>query len=56
VTIGGAEAQVQFAGLVGAGLDQVNIVVPTLPPGDQALVATVGGVSSQKNLFVFVGQ
>ena len=49
ITIGGASAKVSFAGLIpnNAGLYQFNVDVPaTAPDGDQAVVATVGGVSS----------
>ncbi|MBY0505997.1 MAG: pre-peptidase C-terminal domain-containing protein [Bryobacteraceae bacterium] len=47
VTIGGVDARVDFAGLIGAGLYQINIVVPTnIGTGDQPLVLTVGGVAS----------
>ena len=48
VTIGGMDAVVSFAGLVGPGLYQVNAVVPAgLPDGDYAVIATCGGVSTQ---------
>lgn len=46
VTIGGMNATVTFAGLSGPGLYQLNVTVPQLPSGDQAVVATVGGVQS----------
>lgn len=49
VTIGGVTATVQFAGVTGAGLYQFNVVVPNLPDGDQKVVATIGGLSSQDN-------
>ncbi len=50
VTIGGVAATVQFAGLSGPGLYQLNIVVPTaLADGEHAVVATVAGVSTQAN-------
>lgn len=48
VTIGGVAATVQWAGLVGAGLYQINVAVPTaLADGDHSVVATVSGVASQ---------
>jgi uncharacterized protein (TIGR03437 family) len=47
VTIGGLPAQVQWAGLVGPGLYQINVTVPATGAGDQAVVATVAGVSTQ---------
>ncbi|WP_051670396.1 hypothetical protein [Bryobacter aggregatus] len=48
VTIGGQMAKVLFAGLVGPGLNQINVVVPaTLADGDQPVLATVAGGSTQ---------
>ena len=48
VTIGGQQATVDFAGVVGAGLVQLNVHVPaSMNNGDAAVVATVGGVSTQ---------
>ena len=48
VTIGGQNAQVNFAGVVGAGLVQINVHVPSsINNGDAAVVASVGGVSTQ---------
>ena len=47
-TIGGAAAQVQFAGLVFPGEYQFNLVVPNnTPSGDQPIVATLGGRTTQ---------
>jgi uncharacterized protein (TIGR03437 family) len=47
VTIGGGDAEVSFAGLVGLGLYQINVKVPSgLAAGDQAVVVTTGGISS----------
>ena len=47
-TIGGQNAQVAFAGLAPgyAGLYQVNLMVPQLPPGDYPMQVTVGGVAA----------
>ena len=45
--IGTTNAEVAFAGLSGAGLYQLNIVVPNLPDGDHDVVATVAGSRSQ---------
>jgi len=56
VTIGGVSATVVFAGLVGPGLYQLNVTVPALPNGDAAVVATVGGVSTQTGVSVTVQQ
>ena len=50
VTIGNTPASVLFAGLVGPGLYQINVVVPpSLGDGDYAVVASVSGSSSQAN-------
>jgi uncharacterized protein (TIGR03118 family) len=55
VTIGGANANVVFAGLTGTGLYQLNVTVPSgLPDGDAQVVATVGGVSSPAGALVSV--
>jgi uncharacterized protein (TIGR03437 family) len=43
VTIGGISAQVQFAGVVAAGVYQINVVVPAAPSGDQPVQLAVGG-------------
>jgi uncharacterized protein (TIGR03437 family) len=48
VTIAGQPATVDFAGIVGAGLVQLNVRIPlSAGNGDAPVVATVGGVSSQ---------
>lgn len=48
VTVAGVPAQVLFAGLVSAGLFQINIQVPRLPyGGDVAVIMTVDGVPTQ---------
>ena len=55
VTIGGIAATVQFAGLVGVGLYQINVAVPaTLADGDHAVIATVAGASSQASALLKV--
>jgi uncharacterized protein (TIGR03437 family) len=58
VTIGGAAAKVQFAGLTpgGIGLYQVNVAVPAgLPPGDSVpLLISVGGQASQPGATIAV--
>ena len=46
-TIGGQPAPVQFAGVVGAGLVQINVQVPAIGNGDAPVVLSVGGVSTQ---------
>jgi uncharacterized protein (TIGR03437 family) len=57
VTIGGQPAVVDFAGIVGAGLVQMNVHVPSsINNGDAAVVATVGGVATQAtNNLIAVG-
>jgi uncharacterized protein (TIGR03437 family) len=52
LTIGGVPAAVQFAGIVAPGEYQFNVVVPALPDGDQPIVATIGGSSSQVRLSI----
>jgi uncharacterized protein (TIGR03437 family) len=53
VTIGGISAIVLFAGLTGAGLYQINVTVPVgVSPGDNVIVASVGGYSSQADAFL----
>jgi uncharacterized protein (TIGR03437 family) len=48
VTIGGQPAPVDFAGVVGAGLVQINVrLPPSINNGDAGVVATVGGVTTQ---------
>jgi uncharacterized protein (TIGR03437 family) len=46
LTVGGVPAQVLWAGLVSPGLYQINVKVPSVSGGGQAVVATVAGVSS----------
>jgi uncharacterized protein (TIGR03437 family) len=50
VTIGGVPAIVTWAGMIGAGLDQINVAVPSgLTAGDNAIVASVNGYNSQSS-------
>jgi uncharacterized protein (TIGR03437 family) len=46
VTIGGVPANVSFAGLVAAGLYQINVTVPNTATGDQPVRATVNGAQT----------
>lgn len=56
VTIGGIVANVSFAGLVGPGLYQLNVLVPPgLAKGDQAVVASVAGLNTQAGVSVKIG-
>ena len=52
VTVGGSAATIQYAGIVYPGEYQLNVVVPLLPDGDQLIVATIGGVTSQAGLSI----
>jgi uncharacterized protein (TIGR03437 family) len=55
VTIGGQPAHVDFAGVSGSGLVQLNVQIPPgLAGGDAAVVATVAGSTTQANLFITV--
>ncbi len=52
VRFGAVPAEVQWAGLSGAGLYQLNVVVPDLPDGDVEVVAEIGGVTTGPGDFV----
>jgi uncharacterized protein (TIGR03437 family) len=55
VKIGGITATVQFAGLVAPGEYQFNVVVPpTLGDGDQPIVATYNGLSTQPGALISI--
>jgi uncharacterized protein (TIGR03437 family) len=55
VTIGGQQAQVQWAGITIAGVWQLNVQVPPgAATGDAAIVAQLGGKSTQGGAFVTV--
>jgi uncharacterized protein (TIGR03437 family) len=57
VSIGGVEAQVQWAGLSAAGVWQIKVTIPgNLPDGDAQVVATVAGVSTQDDVFLTIGR
>jgi uncharacterized protein (TIGR03437 family) len=57
IRIGGAQAQVQFAGIVAPGEYQFNVVVPaSTPNGDNALVASYQGVATQPRLMLTVSR
>lgn len=56
VTVGGIAATVQFAGLVGPGEFQFNVVIPpNAPSGDNAIVATYGGAEAPAELITVQG-
>jgi uncharacterized protein (TIGR03437 family) len=52
VTIGGVPATVSFAGIIQAGLFQLNVIVPNAGSGDQTLEASVGGVITQNGVYI----
>jgi uncharacterized protein (TIGR03437 family) len=56
VTIGGVDAPVAYAGLVEAGLYQFNVTVPSVPGGDAAVVAQIGGVPTQTAVSITIQQ
>ena len=56
VMIGGVAAPVAYAGLVEAGLYQFNVTVPSVPNGDAAVVAQMGGVQTQTGVLITVQQ
>ena len=49
-TMGGVPATVSYAGLVGTGLYQLNIMVPAMSNGTYPVLATVKGVTSQSGV------
>lgn len=55
LTVGGAPARVDFAGLISSGLQQFNIVVPQVAPGEQPIIGELNGARSQANLYLCVG-
>jgi uncharacterized protein (TIGR03437 family) len=50
--IGTVQVPASYAGLVAAGLYQVNVAVPDLPDGEYSVVATVNGVASQQGVLL----
>jgi len=55
VTIGGTPAAVSFAGLVGPGEFQFNVVVSaSTPDGDQPIAASYGGLTTQPGTLITV--
>lgn len=55
IRIGGAVAEVKFAGLVSPGLFQFNVTVPSaITDGDQPVTATYSGLSTQPGLVISV--
>lgn len=55
IQIGGLPAIVTYAGLIGPGEFQFNVVVPaTAPNGDNTVTAIYGGMSTQTNVVVTI--
>lgn len=54
ISIGDVPAEVTFAGLVGSGLYQFNVIVPDVGSGDMLLQASANGFRAQKSIFVSV--
>lgn len=50
--IGGANTTVEFAGLVEAGLFQINIVIPSLADGNYPITISIDGQTSQPNVII----
>ncbi len=54
-SVGGAPATVSFAGLVGAGVYQINVVIPTSTAnGDAQITATIGSQTTPSGVLVSV--
>jgi uncharacterized protein (TIGR03437 family) len=54
-TICGQAANVAYAGLVEAGLDQVNVTIPSVSAGSCSIVFSVGGMQTQSGVLIPVG-
>ena len=55
IQIGGVDAKVLYAGLIGPGEYQFNVMVPAgLSAGDQPVIATYGGFSTQPGMLISV--
>ena len=55
VTIGGAAAHVQWAGLIGPGLYQLNVQVPAVAAGDQPVMVSAAGFQGAAGVYIKVG-
>ncbi len=54
ITIGGMPATVTFSGITEAGSYQINVVIPATGSGDQLVQASVGGATTQSNVYITV--
>jgi uncharacterized protein (TIGR03437 family) len=55
VRMGARPADVRWQGISGAGLWQLNVVVPSdLPDGDVEVIAEAGGARSQSGVYITV--
>ena len=55
VTVNGAAATVQFAGLISPGLYQFNVILPaSVPSGDNPLIATYNGLATQPGVLITI--
>jgi uncharacterized protein (TIGR03437 family) len=54
MTIGGATAEVQWAGVVSSGLYQLNVRIPNLGTGDQAVQANMSGFQTAPSVLLSV--
>ena len=55
IKVGGVKAEVTFAGLVATGEYQFNVVLPaSLTNGDQAIITTYGGQSTQSGALITI--
>lgn len=52
VSIGGVDAEVQWAGLVSSGLYQLNVKIPDVTAGDQQVQTSVSGFLGASNVYI----
>ncbi len=56
ITIGGVTAKVTWAGLVEAGLDQIDVVIPQVAAGNQPIQASIAGFQSPAAIIPIAGR
>jgi uncharacterized protein (TIGR03437 family) len=56
ISIGGATANVAYAGLIEPGLYQFNVTIPSATSGSAAVLATINGLQSQSGVTIPVQQ